>query len=98
MRRCEKVSSARAEAALLPRIVWATRLSFCGLVRNPRRLASASVSARRRSCRGLPISGPPRLLVAGVTIERPGRRELAEFVPDHVLGHQHGDEFVPVIN
>src|SRR5487761_1829768 len=98
MRRREKVSSAKAVAAGLPRIVWATRLSLRALIRSPRRLATASLSSRRRSAAGLLISGSPRLLVAGVAVKRPRRREFAELVADHVLGHQHRDEFVPIID
>src|SRR5205085_8020662 len=98
MRRREKVSSASAAEAVLPRIVWATRLSLRGLVRSPLIDAAASLSASRRSAAGLPISAPSRLLVAGVPVEGPRRRELAELVPDHVLGDQHRDEFVPVID
>src|SRR5436305_7533488 len=101
MRRCEKVSSASAVAAGLPRIDCATRFSLRGLVRSARRNAEASVSSRRRSAEGLPISvpsGPPGALVAGVAVERARRRELAEFVADHVLGHQDRDEFVAVVD
>src|SRR5580765_2278322 len=98
MRRREKVSSARAAAASLPRIVWATRFSLRALVRNARRKAEASLSSSRRSAEGLPISAPPRPLVAGMPVEGPGRRELAEFVADHVLGHQDRDEFMSVID
>ena len=43
-------------------------------------------------------SDPLRLLVGGVAVEGAGRRELAEFVADHVLGHQHRDEFVAVVD
>src|SRR4051794_24324192 len=98
MRRREKVSSATAVAASLPRIICATRLSLRGLVRIARRKAEASFSASRRRAGGLLISGPPRLFVAGMAVEGAGRRELAEFVADHVLGHQHRDEFVAVID
>src|SRR3954454_18994993 len=98
MRRREKVSSATAVAASLPRIDWATRFSFCGLMRKARRKAEASVSARRRSAACLPISGPLCPLVAGMAVEGAGRREFAELVADHVLGHQHRDEFVAVID
>src|SRR5438552_10885905 len=98
MRRREKVNSATAFAASLPRIVWATRLSLRALMRSPRRKAEASVSSRRRSAEGLPISGPSRPLVAGMAVEGAGRRELAEFVADHVLGHQHRDEFMAVVD
>src|SRR4051812_15172490 len=70
-------------------------------MRIARRKAEASVSASRRSAEGLLIcrsSASPGALVAGVAVECPGRRELAEFVPDHVLGHQHRNEFVAVID
>src|SRR3954454_16402971 len=98
MRRREKVSSASAVAASLPRIICATRFSLRGLVRTARRKAEASLSASRRSAACLPISAPSRLLIAGMAVEGAGRRELAEFVADHVLGHQHRDEFVAVID
>src|SRR5580704_9702437 len=98
MRRRENVSSASAAEAVLPRIVCATRLSLRGLVRRPRMDAAASLSSSRRSAAGFAMSAPSRLLIAGVPVEGPGRRELAELVPDHVLGDQHRDEFVPVID
>jgi hypothetical protein len=53
IRRLEKASSARAASAVLPRIVWHSRLSFCGLVRMARTMAMASLSARLRGCLGL---------------------------------------------
>src|SRR5260370_702639 len=43
-------------------------------------------------------SAPARRLVAGMAVEGAGRRELAQFVADHVLGHQHRNEFVAVID
>src|SRR5271165_6459955 len=98
MRRREKVSSASAAEAVLPRIACATRLSLRGLVRRPRMDAAASLSSSRRSAAGLPMSAPSRLLVAGVAIKCPGRCELAELVADHVFSDQHRDEFVPVID
>src|SRR6516164_7821999 len=98
MRRRENASSASAAEAVLPRIVCATRLSLRGLVRRPRIDAAASLSASRRSAAGLPMSAPSRPLVAGVAVKGPGGCELAELVPDHVLGNQHREEFVPVID
>src|SRR5438270_594808 len=84
MRRLLKVSSASAAEAFLPRISCATRLSLRGLMRRLRSTASASVSCRRRGADFLPIALLPlRLLVRGVAVERAGRRELAELVPDH---------------
>src|SRR5579863_6081320 len=111
MRRREKVSSASAAAASLPRIVWATRLSLRALVRSARRKAEASVSSSRRWAAGLLMrtcscglahlgspSAPTGPLVAGMPVEGPGRREFAKLVADHILGHQDRDEFVPVID
>src|SRR5947207_14669612 len=98
MRRRENVSSATAVAASLPRIDWATRFSFCGLMRKARRKAEASVSARRRWAACLPISVPLCPLVAGMAVEGAGRREFAELVAYHVLGHQHRRAFVAGID
>src|SRR5262249_32199415 len=39
-----------------------------------------------------------RLAVRRVAIERPGRRELAEFVADHLLGHQHRNVLLAVVD
>src|SRR5215472_10254598 len=99
MRRWEKVSAASAESAVLPRIVLATRLSFRGLVRSPRRQACASVSLRWRGDVGLPIfSAPPRPLVTSVTVKGPGWRKLTELMTDHVLGYQHRNELVAIVD
>src|ERR1700759_2348238 len=98
MRRREKVSSAKADEAVFPRIVRATRFSLRALVRMPRMLANASLSSSRRSAVGLPISGSPRLLVASMAIECARRREFPELVADHVLGDQHRDEFVTIVD
>src|ERR1700693_4437172 len=98
MRRREKDNSARAAAASLPRIIWATRFSLRALVRSARRKAEASVSSSRRSADCLLMSAAPWPLGAGMPVEGPGWRKLAEFVADHVLGHQHGNEFVPVVD
>src|SRR4051794_33780180 len=43
-------------------------------------------------------SSPLRLLVGGMAVEGAGRRELAELVADHVLGHQHRHELVAVVD
>src|SRR5579859_5671903 len=53
-----------------------------------------SVLLRRRrgaGCRGLGLA-------AAVAAERPRRRELAELVPDHVLGDEHLRELPAVVN
>src|SRR5215813_1440663 len=33
-----------------------------------------------------------------MAVEHPGRRELPELVTDHVLGHQHRDELLAVVD
>src|SRR5438128_2540948 len=81
----EKVSSARALSTFLPRIIWATRLSFCELVRSRRRTALASVSLSARLVFGLPILLPLGLLVGRVPVIGTGRRELAKLVADHLF-------------
>ena len=97
MRRREKVSSASAAAAVLPRIERATRLSLRGscasLAGRPTpRCRRAGV--RRRAC----LSGPPL-----PSCRRHGRRKswsarIRRILADHVLGHQHRDEFVAVVD
>src|SRR5712671_652292 len=97
----EKVSVASAVSARCPRIDCATRLSLRGLVRILRPMALACTSERVRFFAGLPIGGGDLLLglaVAGVTMEGPGGRELAEFVTDHVFGDDHRDMFDAVID
>src|SRR5258708_24737071 len=97
----EKVSVASAVSARCPRIDCATRLSLRGLVRMLRPTALACTSESVRFLAGLPIGGGNlllRLAVAGVTMEGPGRGELAEFVTDHVFGDDHGDMLQAVID
>src|SRR4029079_2265691 len=85
----EKASVASAASALWPRIDCATRLSLRGEVRMLRPMAFAWASESVRLRAGLPIALSLLLhgfAVTGVAVERPRRRELAEFVPAHVLG------------
>src|SRR5437763_16790726 len=49
-----------------------------------------SLSSGRRAGRGG--------LAAAVALEHPGRRELAQLVPDHVLLHEHLEELVAVVD
>src|SRR5260221_8589279 len=99
MRLRENSSSASARSAFLPRINWATRLSFCGLTRSIRATAFASLSGRARSAFGLDIgSASLRLLVRGVTVEGPRWREFTELVADHLLRHVDGDMLVAVVD
>src|SRR5690554_2714176 len=99
MRRFEKVRSASAFSALWPRIMAATRFSFRGLVRSILPTARASFSSRIRSLLGLPIRlSPLRLLVGRMAVEGPSRREFAELVTHHVLGHQHRQELLAVVD
>src|SRR5262249_41024570 len=104
----EKVRSASARSTFLPRISSASRLSFCGLTRMSRVTALASLSLSARSRCGLPISlrlrrggrrrRSLRLAVCGMAVERPRRRELTEFVADHVLGYEHRDMLLAVVH
>src|SRR5947209_1897978 len=102
----ENCRSASAEATFLPRIRPATRLSFCGLIRSIRAMALASLSARLRLCFSLlmtfqssrPCSGPLGFLVAGVAVERAGRRKLTEFVAYHFLIHRDRNMLLPVVD
>src|SRR5262249_30721099 len=112
MRLRENCRSASAVATALPRISAATRLSFCGLTRMLRATALASLSARLRSGFFLPMSVPRLRTSAGggggggtlglavgrMAVERAGRRELAELVADHLLGHQHRNVLLPVVD
>src|SRR5258708_2965188 len=80
-------------------MLCATRLSLRALTLTTRRNALASVSSRRRGALFLLIAlRPLRLLVGRMAIEGAGRRELAELVADHVLGDQHRDKFMAVID
>src|SRR5690242_11375687 len=63
MRLRENSSSASAVETFLPRMSWANKLSFCGLMRSMRATALASVSDSARSrffllIKPLPASGP----------------------------------------
>src|SRR5580704_15710700 len=104
MRLRENSRSASAILTFLPRISWATRLSFCGLTRSMRAIACASLSARTLGCAVLLIaasrsrSGPLRLLVRRMAVESAGRRKLAELVADHLLRHHHRDVLVAVVD
>src|ERR1700761_695799 len=81
----ENSRSASAVATFLPRISWATRLSFCGLTRSMRVVALASFSASRRGLDGLDIGlGPLGLLVGGMAVESAGRGEFPKLVSDHL--------------
>src|SRR4051812_27518542 len=62
----------------------------------PLAIASMILPLLLRSARG----GAGRLGLFGfhVAAERAGKRELAQLVPDHVLGDEHGDEGLPVMH
>ena len=88
-------------STFLPRIELATRLSFCGLTRSMDRV-TARLRCRRavRSVFGglAHHLAPFRLLVGGVAVIGAGRRELAELVPNHILGDQHRNVLAPVMD
>src|ERR1700746_1843327 len=101
----ENCRSASAADAFRPRIIWATRLSFCGLTRSIRATALASLSARLRSRFGLLIAKSSSLsssllgfLVARMAVEGPGRRELAELVTDHFLVDRNRHVLLAVVD
>src|SRR3954465_1328966 len=97
----ENCRSASAADALRPRISCATRLSICGLTRSMRATALASLSGRARSRLGLLIvlsSSLLGFLVARMAVEGPGRRELAELVPDHFLVDRHRNVLLAVVD
>ena len=50
------------------------------------------------TCQLAPWSAPPRSLVAGMAVEDPRRRKLAELVADHVLVDQHRQKLAPVVD
>src|SRR5262249_34770104 len=104
----ENSRSASAVATFLPRISWASRLSFCGLTRSIFATAFASFSASARGWLFLLMSSPRSrgarrrralgLAVGRVAVEGAGRRELAELVADHLLGDHHRDVLVAVVD
>src|SRR4051794_32610958 len=98
MRLRENSRSASAVATFLPRMSWATRFSFCGLTRRLRATAFASFSASARGVAALPILPPLRLLIRGVAVEGARRRELAELVAHHLLGHVDRDVLLAVVD
>src|SRR5436309_3459007 len=77
-----------ASATLRPRITSATSRAFRGDTRMNRATALVSMLLERRRPFG----------VGAVRAEGARRRELAELVPDHVLGHVHGDELPTVVH
>src|SRR3954467_13052484 len=98
MRLREKVSSARALSTFLPRIICATRLSFCPLVRSRRNTALASLSLSARLVFGLLILLPLGLLVGRMPVVGEGRCELAELVADHLFRDDNRDMLVAVVD
>src|SRR5262245_14040820 len=99
MRFLENSRSDSAVSTFLPRIICATRLSFCGDTRRFLATAWAWLSGSLRSRLGLPILFPlHRFAVATVAMEGPARRELAELVADHVLGHVHRHVLLAVVD
>src|SRR5437867_5366511 len=85
----------------LPRIWSTTRRAFWAEVPQNRSFACVTTSSvlrpslrrrRRRRGRG-PLGG-----LGAVPPERPRHRELSELVPDHVLGHVHGNELLAVVH
>src|SRR5918995_1841330 len=82
-------STASASPTGWPRTRSATRRHFCGEMRAWRRIAETCICLLRRRL---------DLLGRGVALENPGRRELAELVADHVLGHEHRHVLAAVVH
>src|SRR3984885_14807671 len=87
---CSSTSASRTD---LPRIASATRRSLRGPMRANLRCATAVCG---RSATAVMLLH--RRLVAGVSLEDARRRELAELVPDHVLGDEHRDVRLAVVH
>src|SRR5512138_438035 len=83
------VDSARPAEA--PRTVSATSRHFCGEMR-------AYISFAVTSAMCVTLGRRLHLLVARVRLERARRGELAELVADHVLGDQHRDVLLAVVD
>src|SRR5882724_10875246 len=98
MRLCENCSSASAFSTFLPRIIWATRLSFWPEVRSIRNTALASLSLSARLVFGLPMLLPLGLLVGRMPVVGAGRCEFAELVADHFFRDDHRHVLVAVVD
>src|SRR5690606_158049 len=98
MRLRENSRSFSAAATFLPRIMAATRFSFCGLTRIVRRTARASLSASLRGALALPMLLPLRLLVRAMAVVGTGRRELTELVANHLLGNRDRDVLLAIVD
>src|SRR5580704_6102749 len=98
----ENSRSSRAFSTFLPRINCAKRFSFCGLTRNIRATALASLSFSARGAFSLAmtqsLSASFGFLIPCVTVKGPGRRKLTEFMADHIFGHGDRHMLVTVID
>src|SRR5579885_666327 len=83
--------SARSRARALLPITLLSQSSAC-------RRRSGSRRARRSGRRRARRPGPLGLAIRRMAVEHPARREFAELVTDHFLGHQHRDVLLPVID
>src|SRR5688572_9495957 len=95
----ENASTSSARPTGMPRMRSATSRPFWADRRTPRNIAVVSIS--RFPFRSLFLLLDDRcgdLLVARVTLEGTRQRELAELVPDHVLGHVHRDVLLAVVD
>src|SRR3546814_12969415 len=88
----ENFSRLTARSADRPRTWSATTRAFCGEMRALRTIAFASFWL------DMVVLSLPRLLVAAMTLECPGQRELAELVAHHVLVDQNRDMVLHVVH
>src|SRR5687767_8758380 len=86
----------RASSTCLPRMRSATSRTFRGAILRYRSTAFIALSLRRRRCGR--SSRRHLLLLGGVAMEGPRRRELAQLVTDHLLGDEHRDELLAVMD
>src|SRR5579863_9475277 len=84
-----------ASPTALPRIWSATRRAFCAAMRAYRCVAATCMLISSGLRFGAGLGG--RLALA-VALEDARRGELAQFVPHHVLAHQHGHVLTSVVH
>src|SRR5437660_11151102 len=86
-----------ASPAFWPRMRSITSLAFCGEVRMY--LASALTCILTLSgCLSGRFHGLFGRRLRRMSLENPRGRELTQFVPDHILGDIHRDEFLAVVH
>src|SRR6185312_2297412 len=91
-----KASTSSALSTGSPRTWSATSRPFWADSRTPRRVATVSIARSLPALRRL--RRRCHLLVGRMALEGARQRELAELVPDHVLGHVDGNVLLAVVH